>query len=152
MENNDNVLNENLMALRLHAVDKEAVLSELAGLLGQYKYLANEEDYLEDVLSREKNGSTAIGFGLALPHGESAVLKSAIAIGISKQNIQWETPDGLPVRAVVLLAINNHQSARIQQLQRIVSRFADEKNIDRLIRIKSKRDVIRLLTDSEQNQ
>ena len=55
------------------------------------------------VVRREHQGSTALGRGAALPHAKSEVPGVIGLIGRSPTSLQWQTPDGVPVREACLL-------------------------------------------------
>jgi PTS system fructose-specific IIA component/PTS system nitrogen regulatory IIA component len=56
------------------------------------------------VLARESLGSTAVGKGVAVPHGICGMLKRVIGIvGKSSKGIDWETPDGTSVHRICLI-------------------------------------------------
>lgn len=53
---------------------------------------------------RERAGSTAIGKGAALPHARSVhVLEPCVVFARSTRGIDWDAPDGDPVRLILLL-------------------------------------------------
>ncbi|GGL57118.1 PTS sugar transporter subunit IIA [Sporolactobacillus putidus] len=146
------VLNVDLITVHLHATRKHEALTELTKMLADHNYIKNENDFIKSIISREKNGSTALGFGLVIPHGESKVVsRSILAIGISQHDVQWATPDDVPIRVIVLLAINSNRmnDFRIHQMQQVVSKLADEELINKLKSAGTKHEVIRLLTENE---
>lgn len=61
---------------------------------------------LADILERERQASTALGGGIAIPHPRRAprrwVNEPSISILRSKQPIDWAALDGQPVRLVLL--------------------------------------------------
>jgi PTS system fructose-specific IIC component len=66
----------------------------------------DREAFVADVLRRERTRSTCIGRGLAVPHGELADSERLVGVmGISREGLAVETPDGLPVRCMVLMAL-----------------------------------------------
>ncbi|MDD9148930.1 MULTISPECIES: PTS sugar transporter subunit IIA [unclassified Sporolactobacillus] len=153
MKNNTcGILDADLITVHLRAASKHEALAELAGMLADHNYIESEDRFIRSVLNREKNGSTALGFGLVIPHGESnTVSRSVLAIGISQHDIEWATPDQIPVRIIVLLAINSNRTddLRIHHIQQVVSRLADEELINLLKKAGTKYDVIQLLTENE---
>ena len=53
---------------------------------------------------RERAGSTGIGKGAALPHARSVhVVEPCMVFARSKHGIEWDAPDGDPVRLVLLM-------------------------------------------------
>ncbi|MFO7171441.1 MAG: PTS sugar transporter subunit IIA [Bacillota bacterium] len=94
-----------LITLDLKARRREEALQELAALLASAGVVTDREAYLQAVRDREALGSTAVGFGIAIPHARSrAVRRAAVAFGRSVQGIHWEGQGGEPVRAVFLIA------------------------------------------------
>ena len=71
-------------------------------------YIADVDDYVEDIYLREAQGQTGIGNFVAIPHGKSdSVTQVGIAIGKLKNEIQWETLDGKGVKLIFLFAVGN---------------------------------------------
>ena len=62
------------------------VLAEIVDRIGVSKKIKNKEEVLEKILEREKQGSTGIGNGVAIPHARIEDLKEAVFL--------WEFPDG----------------------------------------------------------
>ena len=90
--------------LRLAAADREGALRELVGLLAAAGKLSDPELALADVLAREKIGSTGLERGIAFPHGRSeAAAQPVVALGLSREGIDFGASDGLPARVIALL-------------------------------------------------
>ena len=90
-----------LPALRVNG--KKQALQELAAkaaaLTGQ-----NERSIFEILLQREKLGSTAVGSGIAIPHGKMAKLNRLFGLFARLDRpIDFEALDGQPVDLVFLL-------------------------------------------------
>lgn len=98
------MLPENI-TLDLKARTPEEAFVELGSLLAKSGAVADLETYLTAVRTREAHGTTAVGFGVAIPHGKSAgVARAAVAFGRANHDLQWESMDGEPVRMVFLIA------------------------------------------------
>jgi PTS system nitrogen regulatory IIA component len=69
------VLDEKMMVFDLKAKDKNGVLKELVGVLKENGVVEDEEGFLEVVKRREEEFSTGIGYGVAIPHGKSSLIK-----------------------------------------------------------------------------
>ena len=86
--------------------------------------------FLTEVFHRESLGPTALGEGLAVPHGKSAVVKeAAFAVATLCEPLNWEGVDGPEnVELIFLLAIPPAEagSTHIQVLTELTSRLADE--------------------------
>jgi PTS system nitrogen regulatory IIA component len=58
----------------------------------------------EAFLQRENLGSTSIGHGIALPHARDVLIgyhtHPMLSLAFTASPVDWDTPDGIPVRAV----------------------------------------------------
>lgn len=72
----------------LQATHVDEAIAELAGVLARAHGLPAEQ-VLTPLRERERLGSTAIGEGVALPHGRGEVEHTVGALGISPQGIRW---------------------------------------------------------------
>jgi PTS system fructose-specific IIC component len=89
----------------LAARSKEAVLEELVGVLAQAGVVADPAAVLRAVHRREDELTTAIGGGVAIPHGKvEGVGELVMAAGIASEPIDFAALDGQPVRLFFLLA------------------------------------------------
>jgi fructose-specific phosphotransferase system IIA component len=104
------------ICMDLGASTKEEAIGALAGLLDSAGKLRSRQGYIQSVLERESLTTTAIGMGIAIPHGKSAAVREAgIAFGKSAAGIDWTSLDGEAVRLVFLLAVPE-EAAGIQHL------------------------------------
>ena len=102
------VLDERVIDLHMEAGDKNEAIVCLAEKLKSAGYIADVDDYVEDIYLREAQGQTGIGNFVAIPHGKSdSVTQVGIAIGKLKNEIQWETLDGKGVKLIFLFAVGN---------------------------------------------
>jgi PTS system nitrogen regulatory IIA component len=116
-----NLLPLSNVALDVEARDKRAAL-ELAAHLFEVNQGLNEPRILESLTAREQLGSTGLGKGVAIPHGRLRGLKRAAAAFIRvKEPIAFDSPDGQPVRLLVVLLVPEHAT---QQHLQILSELA----------------------------
>ena len=89
----------------LGARDKEGVLRELVELLLDGDGVQARDEILGAILERERQFTTGIGYGVAVPHGKTPVLTTlGVVAGTSPAPVPYETIDGEPVRLFFLLA------------------------------------------------
>ncbi len=91
------------IALRLGADSKRQALAALAGVAGRALGQPST-DILERLLSREAEGSTGVGYGVALPHARLAGLGGLRAVFVRLETpVAFEAVDGQPVDLVLAL-------------------------------------------------
>src|SRR5258706_7226592 len=85
---------ENILA-DLQGTSKLAVLEELAGSLAEHHPAISKQRLVDVLLEREKLGSTAIGEGIAIPHGKLPKLSGVVAaFGRSRAGVDFQSLDG----------------------------------------------------------
>ncbi|MEO8459110.1 MAG: PTS sugar transporter subunit IIA [Dokdonella sp.] len=101
------LLNEERTRVDLLAVDKQDLLGQLAGLLARD---AVEESKLRHSLElRERLGPTALGHGIAIPHGRSPGIGEARAAFVRLATaIDFGASDGIPVDLIAALVVPAH--------------------------------------------
>lgn len=100
------VLVSKAVSADLKGTNKEEVIAELVELLIKSDALEKKDKnkIIEVLLAREALGSTAIGTGIAIPHGKCDYTKKLVGcLGISKQGINFDSLDGEPVYIFFLL-------------------------------------------------
>ncbi len=86
--------------------EKAGVVAELVGRLVKLGRVPPDVGgwLVDDVLEREKMGTTALGNGIAMPHSRSGRIKKLVgAVGIDHQGLAFDAVDGEPVYTVFLL-------------------------------------------------
>jgi mannitol/fructose-specific phosphotransferase system IIA component (Ntr-type) len=85
------------------------------------------ENVVDELVEREKMGTTGMGKGIAIPHlRTNAVCQCAGAIGMVPEGIDFKSLDGLPTRLVfLLLSPPQHREHHIHILRRLARLFCD---------------------------
>ncbi len=99
------IISEKLVKLDLHATSKEDVLQQLAKIAAAEGKVNNESKYIEAVLKREEEFSTAVGFGVAIPHGKTDAVNEPFFMFAKVDNLDWNAMDGEPVNMVFLIGV-----------------------------------------------
>jgi PTS system nitrogen regulatory IIA component len=98
------ILPEALVIPALQGQSKDEVLRELATHLANAHAEVDAQRLLEVLWERERLGSTAIGDGIAIPHGKLPGLKTVLAaFGRHEQGIDFQSLDGNPTKLFFLL-------------------------------------------------
>ncbi len=110
----------------LKAKDKVQALGELLDVLAKQKLIKNKKLILTRIVDRERLESTAIGHNVALPHARVDTGGDiAVAVGKSKNGIDFDAVDGKKVHIIILVIWNpslpglfNHLFAGLAQFLR----------------------------------
>lgn len=98
------ILPEALVIPALKGKNKEEVLRELATSMASQHSDIDANRLVEVLWERERLGSTAIGDGIAIPHGKLPGLKTVLgAFGRHPQGVDFQSLDGKPTKLLFLL-------------------------------------------------
>lgn len=93
----------------LEAFDKEEAIAELTELLVRSGAVQDREGVLQALLERERKGTTGIGGGVAIPHAKHPDVEGVeVAVGVSKDGIEFDAADGDLVYLVFLVVAEAH--------------------------------------------
>jgi nitrogen PTS system EIIA component len=114
------------IGLLVEADGRDAVLDAAARLLGGSS-AASTSAIADSLRQRERMGSTAIGHGVAVPHGRSSAFSDTRAAFLRLQPaVEFGAGDGIPVDLVFAMAAPEHFSQQhLQLLSEVAERFAD---------------------------
>lgn len=146
------LINKNLVDLKLEGETQEEVITALANLLAAEDKITSRPQFKQAVLQREEEGTTGFGQGVAIPHCKSsAVQEISIAVGKLKQPVDWDAMDDNPVRFVIMLAIpaDKANKAHIQILSKISGRLMEDEFVERLLAVNSPKELIKLLSEDQ---
>ncbi|MDT8861807.1 PTS sugar transporter subunit IIA [Alkalihalobacillus sp. MEB130] len=108
------VINRKLVCLDLKAKDKLEAINELGELAYSIGRVKSKDKYIEAVMKRESDFSTAVGYSIAIPHGKSnEVIEPFVAFGRLNEGIVWEGPEAQEVRLVFLIGVPEHHSGNV---------------------------------------
>ena len=107
--------------------DKNAALEEMAGYLGSTHRL-DKGKVLKVLLDRERISTTAIGEGVAIPHGKLSGVDRVLGVfARSPEGIDFASLDGAPTHLFfVLVAPENAAADHLKALARISRLLKDE--------------------------
>lgn len=122
--------------------NKKQALQEIAARAAELTGRA-EREILDVLMQRERLGSTAIGNGIAIPHGKLPKLEKLIGLFARLDRpIDFEALDGQPVDLIfLLLAPENAGADHLKALAR-VARLLRDPDTTRLLRDSSDREAL----------
>ncbi|MFM4966365.1 fructose-specific PTS transporter subunit EIIC [Aeromonas veronii] len=148
------LINEHLINLDLKATRKEEVFTEMARLLVAQGKVSDEQQFVKDLWAREELDNTGFEEGVALPHAKSAAVSTpAVAIGISRNGIEYGAEDGKPSHIFFMIAspdggANHH----IEVLAELSGKLIEEGFIAKLLAAKTPADALALLLTKKEEQ
>lgn len=141
--------NEALITLQTQFSSRDEAIAHLAEQLNQQGKLNDKAAFLDAVMAREAQGPTALGEGLAVPHGKTdAVKEAAFACATLKSDVQWEGVDGdEDVNMIFLLAIPNAEagSTHMHLLTELTTTLVDDDVREAILASADKAQVMKLL-------
>ncbi len=137
----------------LKSTTKQEVIDEMVGLLVNAGAIEKKHKpkLVEILMAREALGSTAIGQGIAIPHGKSEnVTKLTAALGISKKGIDFDSLDGEPAYIFFLLiAPIDSAGPHLKALARISRLLKDKYFRENLKTSKDDKTILKLVSQED---
>ena len=117
------------------ANSKEELISKMVDLMANNGNIINKEEYKRVVLEREKEGTTGIGEGIAIPHGKTnAVSKPGLAAMVVPNGVEFNSLDGQPAKLIFLIAApNTKDNVHLDVLSRLSTLLMDTRFREELI-------------------
>ena len=109
------------------SVSSKKRLFEQVGLLFENNHGIARNLIFDSLFARERLGSTALGQGVAIPHGRIKGLKEAIGAFVRlAQPVPFDAPDGKPVNLVFILLVPEQATEKhLQILSELAQMFSD---------------------------
>jgi len=119
----------------LAAKDKRGILEELAAHVASQNQKIDRAALSRVLIEREQLASTAIGEGVAIPHGKLPAVGEIVAcLGRAPGGLDFDSMDGQPTFLFfVLIAPENSTGAHLKALARISRVFKDAEFRRRLL-------------------
>ena len=137
----------------LKASTKAEVIAEMAGLLVDAGAIEKKHKakIIETLMAREALGSTAIGQGIAIPHGKSeAAEKMVAALAVSRKGVDFDSLDGEPSYIFFLLVAPIDSAGPHLKILAQISRLLKDKFFrDSLKNTKSGKEMLDLVSQED---
>lgn len=145
-------LNVQTIIPALAAREKNAVLEEMAGWLVSYHRHLDKQKVLSVLLEREKISTTAIGEGVAIPHGKLADVDRVLGVfARSPEGVDFASLDGgLTYLFFVLIAPESAAADHLKALARISRLLKDEAFRRRLIEGQSSQELFNIIAEEDE--
>ncbi|HET6349139.1 MAG TPA: PTS sugar transporter subunit IIA [Candidatus Krumholzibacteria bacterium] len=130
-------LHEEFILTDLKARDKWDAIRQLTAFLVRVHGIRSQEaePIYDSIVEREQSLSTAIGHGVAIPHGrisDGAAIRGVL--GISRDGVDFGAPDGTPVHILMLIVTpDRHEEQHLKVMAGLATMVSDEVRRARLI-------------------
>ena len=144
--------------LNMDVSSKSELLRQLVQHINKDENLCSHDKILEALWEREKIGSTGIGRGVAFPHAKCEYIDEIKAVlGITKQPIDFDSLDDVPVRVFFMLLIPEDNQkvgvgTHIKILSLMTCLLSQESFMSRLLHAKKKEECFDLLCEAEKKK
>jgi len=147
VKNLSEILCEDCICMNIPVRSKPAVIRELVALMAENERVTDPEALIEALMVRERIQTTGIGHGMALPHATAEGVKGLImALGISREGVDFESLDNQPVQLIFLLAGEPRlQTSFLSILSKISRFFRKEEFRNRVLKAGSNQEIIALI-------
>jgi PTS system nitrogen regulatory IIA component len=123
----DNILAPELTLCRVQASSKKRVLETIAEQIHHLDETLNDADIFNNLVSRERLGSTGIGQGIAIPHCRVEGLDRVIGVLMTlEEPVDFDAIDNQPVDLVFALIVPKEAtSEHLELLSQLAEKFND---------------------------
>ena len=131
--------------------DKDGALEEMAERLASCQGNLDKKKIRDVLVEREKISTTAIGEGVAIPHGKLPGIDQIFGVfGRSPQGVDFASLDGEPTYLFfALIAPENAAADHLKALARISRLLKDESFRRRLMAATSEQELYRMIVDED---
>ena len=139
------------IALGVNAADQSAAIDKLIELHSKVGNLTDAKEFKEAILAREAKGSTAIGMGIAVPHGKSAAVKTAGVSAITiPAGIDYKSLDGKPSNLFFMIAApDTAADTHLEVLSKLMTLLMDQNFAKKLIAAKTPDEFLKIIDEKE---
>ena len=134
--------------------DKDELLKNAVKLMCRSGIINNEKEYLNSVLEREKESTTGVGNGIAIPHGRcKAVDKAGLAAIVLNKPVEYEALDNKPVELLFLIAAPEDKgNVHLEILSKLAMMLMDQEFTFKLKNSRTAEEFIRVIDEAEENK
>jgi PTS system nitrogen regulatory IIA component len=143
-------LRDGCVKVALESDTKDAIIRELVDMLAAAGKIGDRAAVLKAVLDRERQMSTGMQYGVAIPHAKTgAVDRIVTAVALRPDGVDFAALDGKPSKIFVLTLSPTVQGAQHIEFLGAVSKVLTQPDVrKRLLKARSEGEILDVLTDS----
>lgn len=145
------ILNPESMIMDLQATTKDEAINEMADLEVATGIVNNKEKFVESIWAREKESTTGIGGGIAMPHARNEYInKARVLFAKSEKGVDFDSLDQQPVHLFFMItAPAGADNTHLQALAKLSSLLINPDLVEKLKVAKTADEVIDLFSQAE---
>lgn len=130
---------------QMDAIDQLVALQDASG------NISDKAAYKEGILAREKEFSTAVGDGIAIPHAKVAAVKQpGLAAMTVPGGVDWNAPDGAPADLMFMIAApEGEANTHLEMLANLSAMLMHEEFANKLRAAKTATEFLSIIDDAE---
>src|SRR5438552_1054024 len=144
---------EHAIIPELKATQRDDAIAEIIDALVECGALSEKlkDEFIKAIIKREKRGSTGFGHGVAVPHVKHpSITKMAVAVGISRNGIDFNALDKQLVYSIfLLLSPEDKPEDHLDAMEAIFGNLSQETFRRFLRQANSVQDVMTLLEEAD---
>ena len=151
--NINEMISERSLLVDFEASSKKHVFDSLSKL-AEREISVNYRTILDNLIKREKLGSTAVGNGIAIPHATEISLDKPVGfLAILSNGLEFNATDDQPVDIIfLLLAPANNGSVHLQALASVSRLLRNNELISKLRGCKTKQSALAVISQTNQDE
>jgi len=137
--------------IELKSKTKADAFRELVDAIARTRPDVKAEVVHKEVLEREELASTWIETGLAIPHARAPLKRGGfvIAVGRSRDGIDYQSPDGKPVQLMIMIAGDDAKNTHLKILAYLADFLKDKAFRKRIVEAPATLDIFKIFTERE---
>ncbi|MFC7394649.1 PTS fructose transporter subunit IIABC [Scopulibacillus cellulosilyticus] len=148
------LLTKETILLNLEAGTKDKALDELASKLSKAGKLNDFGTFRKAIDQREKESTTGIGEGIAIPHAKTSAVKTpAIAFARSEQGVDYNSLDGQPAHLFFMIAASEGaDNAHLETLSQLSTYLLKKEFREKLMKAETAEEIVNLFENQDDDQ
>jgi fructose PTS system EIIBC or EIIC component len=145
-KNLDHVLDVNNILCNVNATSQKEVFQQLARISKKNNISSDENKVIEGFIAREKESTTGMEQGIAIPHTElDCINKASIVVMKLNKGVEWNALDGNPINIVIAMFIPKGKSSdHLRYLSEVSKLLVHKEFIDGLQRSKNSEEIYQM--------
>lgn len=148
------LITQKTINLKAVCKDKEDAIKQAVDLMVQSGVLEDVKVFTEGVFNREKQSSTGVGEGIAIPHFKSKTVKEPrLAVMVIRDGVNFDSLDGEPVQLLFLIAApDSKDNVHLDVLARLSSMLMHPEFKDALLKAKDGKEFLQIIDENEEKR